>query len=260
MLPFFRTISVGGVFLAITLLVLALTPPGTSHLRLVAVDAPASGALIDQSQHPEWRQFIIRAALRRANAIDALRDLPNAPMRLPEIPDVAPAYTPPVFPELSSGGTSRVAGLPAAQSGGRPDNETGSIRAAPATIPIDIGESSSSELPAFSADDKPPPMRMPLSEVPEPAPAPMAKVSATETVEHFKPRPEPRKRAVLHHHPAPAKTATPAALATVPPPFNILEAIFADLREKPPAAAKPTSNGKHRVRTKRLKVIRAVSK
>jgi hypothetical protein len=258
MLPFFRTISVGGVFLAITLLGLALTPPGTAHLRYVAVDAPASGALIDQGTHPEWRQFIMRAALRRAYAINALRDLPDTPEHLPEIPNVAPAYTPPVFPETPSGGSSRVAGL-SERSGGGPDEETGSMGGAPAAIPIDIGESSSAELPAFSADDKPPPIRMPLTEIPEQAPAPRAKVSTTEAPEQFKPPVEPRKRTARHHRAIRAKTATPAAPAAVPPPFNILEAIFASLLEKPPAAAKPASSGKSHVKAKRLKIIRAVS-
>ena len=110
MLPIFRTISVGGVLLAIAILGLALTPPGVSHLRMAAIDAPATGALIDRNKHPEWRQFIIQAALRRADAISALRDLPDASTRLPQIPDVAPPYVAPAFPELSSGKSEKIAG------------------------------------------------------------------------------------------------------------------------------------------------------
>ena len=175
MLPIFRTISVGGVLLAIAILGLALTPPGVSHMRMAALDAPATGALIDRNKHPEWRQFIIQAALRRADAINALRDLPDAATRLPQIPDVAPPYAAPVFPELSSGNREKVAGLPEKGAGDQ-DDITGSIKNEPATIPIEIGETSSAELPAFSPDDKPPAMRMPVSERPEAE----AKVSAIE--------------------------------------------------------------------------------
>lgn len=254
MLPFLRTISVGGVLLAITILGLALTPPGTSHLRFAAADAPAGGALIDRSKHPEWRQFIILAALRRAGSIEALRKLPDMPVRLPEIPDVAPPYGPPVFPEMQSGETPRIAGLPA--QSGDPDDETGSIGATPASIPIEIGEPSSTELPVGQNDERPPAIRLPLTEMPEPAPTSTAKMSATEKPEPFKPPVEPHKRAAPHHHIVPAKTAAPAP---IPPPFNILRAIFESLLQKPPEAVQRAHNGKPHIAAKRTKVIRAVS-
>jgi hypothetical protein len=256
MLPIFRTISVGGVLLAIAILALALTPPGLSRMRVAAIDAPATGALIDRNKHPEWRQFIIQAALRRADALSALRDLPNRAMPLPQIPDVAPTYEAPVFPKLSTGEKEKVAGLPG-QEGGDPDDITGAIKAAPATIPIDIGETSSTELPAFSADDKPPASRMPLSETP------VAKVSAIEPAQPRK-RPEaPRKKTVPHRRAAaPKPEASTQTVSPMPPPFNLLQAIFQSFSNQP-AAGKPAMGGgapvKSRGNAKPAKPIQAVA-
>jgi len=105
MLPLLRIIPVGGVFFAIMIVVLALNPPGDSS-------APRSGAargsLVDANAHPEWRQFLLHAAIRRADELERLRDLPDTPVRIPpavvEEPaavvatpvDMAPAVRPPV--------------------------------------------------------------------------------------------------------------------------------------------------------------------
>ncbi|HET7848411.1 MAG TPA: hypothetical protein VFL51_05045 [Pseudolabrys sp.] len=79
MLPIFRMIPVGGVFIAMIALVQALTLPGPTRTRLIRVEAPASGPLIEREQHPEWRQFLILAAIHRAQEILALRSLPDTP-------------------------------------------------------------------------------------------------------------------------------------------------------------------------------------
>ena len=88
MLPIFRIVAGGGVFFAILILVLALTPPDRARLPLPQRLVAERGPLIDRDEHPEWRQFLMRAALLRANEIDRLRDLPDAPMH------VAPEPTP----------------------------------------------------------------------------------------------------------------------------------------------------------------------
>ena len=235
MLPIFRTISVGGVFLAIAILGLALTPPGVSKMRMAAVDAPASGALLDRNRHPEWRQFIVQAALRRADAISALRDLPDTAVRLPQIPDVAPPYETPVFPNLSPGETERFVGLPA-KDRGDPEDITGTIKPAPAPIPIEIGETSSTELPAFSPDDSPPANRLPRSEMPA------AKVSALEPAPPAKPPQATRKKVAPRHRAAAVKPQTLNPMDyPVPPPFNILQAIFQSFANQPNAANTPGS-------------------
>ena len=127
MLPILRTISVGGVLLAITILALALSPPGGSHMQFTSVSAPARGALIDAGDHPEWRQLLILAALRRADELNRLRDLPDTPVRLPEIPQVAHDYVPLETVQTVGKGTTETAGLPAIRTDAEPGDETGSI-------------------------------------------------------------------------------------------------------------------------------------
>ncbi len=257
MLPILRTISVGGVLLAITILGLALTPPGTPPVRFVSVDPPARGVLIDQGQHPEWRHFIMQAALRRAGAIDALRELPDTPMRLPRIPDVAPPYMSPVFPEVWSDEISLRAGLPA--PGDHPEEVTGSISAAPAPIPIEIGEPSSTELPAISPDDKPPAIRLPLTDTSNTTSAPVATVSVAEKAEKIEIKPQERRQSVSHRRTRPAEVVTPTA-TTLPPPFNILQAIFESLLNQPTATDNPKTTRKHRPKTSRVKSTHASSR
>jgi hypothetical protein len=58
MLPILRILAVGGVLLAILILVLALSPPDGSRSRMAATIAPARGALVDRDRHPEVRQFL----------------------------------------------------------------------------------------------------------------------------------------------------------------------------------------------------------
>ena len=147
MLPILRILPVGGVLLAIMILVLALSPPDGSRAQLTPNVAPARGALIERGEHPEWRQFLILAAIRRADELNRLRELPDTPART----DAAPA-------------APKVAGLPTDRSDADPedDDETGSIVQPPAaTIPIDIGETSSTELPVTAPEEKPPVIRTP---------------------------------------------------------------------------------------------------
>lgn len=165
MLPILRLISVGGVLLAITILGLALIPPGRPHVQWAAGDVPARGALIDRRAHPEWRQFLILAALRRAGELDRLRALPESPNALLNVaPGEVPAEDGAPQAAANTGAKTGVkfAGLPVAREEAGPDDDTGSINVAPsATIPIDIGETSSFELPVAPAEEKPPVAKSP---------------------------------------------------------------------------------------------------
>jgi hypothetical protein len=225
MLPILRILPVGGVLLAILILLLALTPPGGARRALPDVVLEARGPLIDRDAHPEWRQFLILAALQRADEIKRLRDLPDTPLvQAPEPPaqteieiplpapvthtetpvprakevatptpepaqaDVTAAHdnaaTEPAPKEAtSSEATSSepapreaappinaedapriIAALPSGPTNSDPDDEdvTGTINEFPgATIPIDIGETSSTELPVAQPEEPPPVMRTP---------------------------------------------------------------------------------------------------
>ncbi len=144
MLPILRVIPVGGVLLAITILILALNPPGEPRTRLI--DAAARGVLIAREQHPEWPQLLFRAALRRAEEISRLRDLPDTPVQLPPPAIPLPVQRPP-----------EIAAVPNARSDAEPADVTGTIVQSPGSaIPVDIGESSSAELPVIPHEEQPP--------------------------------------------------------------------------------------------------------
>jgi hypothetical protein len=150
MLPILRTISVGGVSLAIVILVLALSPPGAFRPSLPAVMLPARGALIARAEHPEWRQFLMVAALRRADEVQRLRQLSAIPTPNEMAQPAAPKPG------------SEVAGLP-----GQGGDVTGAVTPAPdATIPIGIGESSSTELPVIPHAERPPVIMTPARNAP----------------------------------------------------------------------------------------------
>ncbi|MGE0566029.1 MAG: hypothetical protein AB7O50_16130, partial [Pseudolabrys sp.] len=92
---------------------------------------PARGALIVQEQHPEWKQFLVLAAVRRAEELERLRGLHDQPADPPD--------------------TTRSAGLPTTNVDTAPvdDDVTGTVteRALKSVLPVDIGEASSTELP-----------------------------------------------------------------------------------------------------------------
>lgn len=250
MLPILRTISVGGVFLAITILGLALMPPGRPHMQFALDDTAARGALIDGRAHPEWRQFLIHSALKRANEIERLRGLPED----------APAEP-----------NSQVAGLPAAHDETVPEDLTGSVNVAPAaTMPIDIGETSSFELPVAPVDERPPVARTPsVGGVPADSASealaavtvepPLARLPALSSPEQAKPVVVIRKRNV--RKPV-ARSTAPVAQneAAVPPPFNFIQAFFASFSASPNAAgaqaAKPAAARRARTASNKTADVR----
>lgn len=199
MLPILRILPVGGVLLAIMLLVLALNPPDGSHKQMAPSVGPMRGAMIARGDHPEWRQFLMLAAIRRADELNRLRELPDTPTRT----DAAPA-------------APKVAGLPTGRSDTDPeaDDQTGSIVQLPAaTIPIDIGETSSFELPVAAPEEQPPVIRTP---------------------HRVKSRNESRIRGAHH-----ARRSKTPGKSEPPVTFNLFEPLFGEqkTRQKPKVGA-----------------------
>ena len=191
MLPILRILPVGGVLLAILILVLALSPPDGSRSSLTAAVVPARGALVDRNRHPEVRQFLILAALKRATELNRLRDLPDTPIRTE---------------------STRVAGLPNDRSNSDPD-ETASINETPGvSIPVEIGEPSSTELPVTSLEESEP---------------------AVKNLERAKPQREIRRRAAHR-----ARHTRATASAAQPHEFNLLDILFGGQQYQQPAYGK----------------------
>jgi len=86
MLPILRILPVGGVLLAILILVLALSPPDGSRAPLSSAMATGRCVLPDRDRQSEMRQYLIHAALKRADELNRLRDLPDTPPRAEEAP------------------------------------------------------------------------------------------------------------------------------------------------------------------------------
>ncbi len=276
MLPILRTISVGGVGLAIAILGLALIPPSRPSMQLADGDTTARGALIDRRNHPEWRQFLIMAALRRADELSRLRLLPGALSGSPDMPpNVASDDSLADFLRRAPNADgAKVAGLPIERGEVGPDDETGSINVAPsATMPIDIGETSSFELPVAPAEEKPPVARSPVigmtdrepsdaaptaSAAPEPTKLSMTPIATV-------PAQEPVKPVVVIRKPSLRKPLAKAIPAVDPvesqtaPPFNILQAIFANLSGKTDTLA-ATPNAKPRAKATTLRRQRIAAK
>jgi hypothetical protein len=200
MVPFLRTISVGGVFIAFLLGALALTPAGNSRMPLAEI-----GALMrhfDDHELPHWRRFVAEAAfIRAARSQDLRAFVPGAP----KPPDARIAIL-------------RVNNVP---GGTRAPRRTLSA-AAEATIPVDIGEASSTELPLRPREEIPLPIRRP------------------EPVEHA----APAERRALHRENPPVSELKPhrrshhhfrhrrAKRATKPAHFSLLRALFGSHKDK----------------------------
>ncbi len=193
MLPILRILPVGGVLLAIFILVLALSPPDGSRAPLNSAMAPARGALVDRDRHPEVRQFLMLAALKRADELNRLRELPDTPTRTEP---AMPIRTEPARTEIPPE-EAKVATLPADQNEASPDAGTVATETPSVSIPIEIGEPSSTELPAATQE------RASLVETPEPAKA----------------RRETRRHAHHQRHPRPT-------IAAKQRQFNLFEILF----------------------------------
>ena len=191
MLPLFRIIPVGGVLLAIMIVVLAHEPPGGSRTPLSPTEMPARGALMRMNEHPEWRQFLILAAIRRTDELGRLRELPDTPVR-----DAGKV-------------TEKIAGLPTGSVDSDPKDETATIDEMPSvTFPLDIGETSSTELTVITPEVKSPVLKSPERKAPN--------ASRKKTPQRAR------------------QTKTPAKTQRAAAP-DLLETIFGGQRASPPA-------------------------
>jgi len=161
MLPILRILPAGGVLLVILILVLALSPPDSA--RGCGAMVTGRGVLADRDRQSEVRQYLIHAALTRADELNRLRDLPHTPVRAEEAPP-------------------KVAGLPSDRADADPEETATTPETPVVSIPIEIGEPSSVELPAIA------PQVLPQSP-PQEEDAPSVKKA-----EQAKPRPNARRR------------------------------------------------------------------
>jgi hypothetical protein len=107
MLPILRVIPLGGVCVAVLIVLLAISPPRQSQRDVSPELVLARGPLMDRREHPEWPQFLIQAAYRRAGEILKLRDLPDAPTRVAPVP--LPPTPPMVAPTPSAAAPAEAA-------------------------------------------------------------------------------------------------------------------------------------------------------
>jgi hypothetical protein len=139
------------VFLTLALLAgFAVHEPARPHLSHVV--APARGPLIEANEHPEWKQFLVQAAFRRADELERLRDLPASPMIIETVIEPAVIKAENIEATVAAKKTDEPAAQVAALAPERdPDvmeDITASIDEKPTGImPIEIGASSSAELP-----------------------------------------------------------------------------------------------------------------
>jgi hypothetical protein len=152
MLPIFRILPVGGVLLAIFILVLALSPPDGSRAPLNTAMGPARGALVDRNRHPETRQFLILAAVKRANELNRLRELPDTPTRT----EAAPVETAPTESDRTeTPAEPQVATLPADRSEADPDQPAATPETRGTDVPADISKPAPGAPPVASEKSAP---------------------------------------------------------------------------------------------------------
>ena len=224
MLPILRILPVGGVLLAIFILFLALNPPDGPRSPLNTAMAPARGALVDVGHHPETRQFLIMAALKRADELNRLRDLPDTPTRTaPAEPAAIEAA--PVSPVADE---PKVAGLPADRTESDPEPDEPAATETPnVSIPVETGEVSAPELPVAPQDTK------------------ATDGQPEQAKEQAKPEAKAQQRDVRRRV---AHRQRRAKVASAPQrPFNIFEALFSGQHQQPGYNTQSTAQGQYQL-------------
>jgi hypothetical protein len=228
------------VFLTLALLAgFAVREPARPHLGHVV--APARGPLIEAGEHPEWKQFLVQAAFRRADELERLRDLPASPMVIeaviePAVMKAEDIETSPA-PEKADEPAPPVAALAPERDPDVMEDITASIDEKPSgMMPVEIGASSSAELP-LTEQEMLPQVRQPETlrlndsqPAAGPSEADLRIAVAVERLPESRPKIEPkteRKRIVRAKKKPPAK---PAAEPTVP---DLLSTIFGDRQSRP---------------------------
>ena len=197
--------------------------------------ARARGPLIEANAHPEWKQFLVQAAYRRAEELERLRDLPSGPMIVEEVlppeavqPENLNATLAPT--EKSEEPTQQLAALPPEHDPEVKEDITAAIDEKPSgVIPVEIGASSSAELP-LTEQEVFPELRGPetlqrLNDIQSAAPQDLSLNTAAVTVDRLpqsKPKAQPRKQIARVKKKPPAK---PSAQPAVP---GLLSTIFGE--------------------------------
>jgi hypothetical protein len=231
MLPILRVLPVGGVLLAIFILFLALSPPDGPRAPLNTAMVPARGALVDVGHHPETRQFLIQAAIKRADELNRLRELPDTPTRTAPAEPVAidPAPAAPAADE------PKIAVLPTDRTESDPEPEEPAATETPnVRIPVETGEMSVPELPTarpgtHSTDGKP-------------------ELAKEQTKSEAKPQQrEIRRRVANRPRRARATTSVPQR------PMNLFEALFSGQQNRNPQTpgTQQTAQGQYQAQYQR---------
>jgi len=232
-LPILPTTLLGSVFLTLALLAgFAVHEPVRPQLSHVV--APARGPLIEANEHPEWKQFLVQAAFRRADELERLRDLPASPMIIEAVIEPAVIKAENVestaAPEKASEPAAQVAALAPERDPEVIEDITASIDERPTgMMPVEIGASSSAELP-LTEQEMLPQVRQPETLKLDVQSAVQSEVdvrpaAALERLPESRPKIE-RKRIVRAKKKPPAK---PVAEPTVP---DLLSTIFGDRQSR----------------------------